>query len=218
MSATLLRRTHALLGVDFAQGYGMTELAGNAVFLDADAHRRGLAGDDEILRAAGMPAPGVEIRLAADGEILVRADQVMAGYWNDNEATLEALQDGWLRTGDIGRFDTNGFLHIVDRSKDIIITGGENVSSREVEDVLIAADGVDRVAVVGVADLHWGEMVCAVVVARDAKRFDETAMLVHARAQLAGFKIPKRVVLVDELPVNASGKVRKNELRNLLQR
>ncbi len=218
MSATLLRRTHALLGVDFAQGYGMTELAGNAVFLDADAHRRGLAGDDEILRAAGKPAPGVEIRLAADGEILVRADQVMAGYWNDNEATREALQDGWLRTGDIGRFDANGLLHIVDRSKDIIITGGENVSSREVEDVLIAADGVDRVAVVGVADLHWGEMVCAVVVARDAKTFDETAMLVHARAQLAGFKIPKRVVLVDELPVNASGKVRKNELRMLLQR
>jgi acyl-CoA synthetase (AMP-forming)/AMP-acid ligase II len=217
MSVTLLRRTHDLLGVDFAQGYGMTELAGNAVFLDAQAHRRGLEGDEELLRAAGTPAPGVEIRLAADGEILVRADQVMAGYWNDEEATSAALSDGWLHTGDIGRFDSHGLLHVVDRSKDIIITGGENVSSREVEDVLITADGVDRVAVVGIADPHWGEMVCAVVVARDRHRFDEQAMLIHARARLAGFKIPKRVILVERLPVNASGKVLKNELRGQLR-
>ncbi len=214
MSATLLRRTHELLGVDFAQGYGMTELAGNAVFLDADAHRRGLDGEPDLLRAAGRPAPGVEIALATDGEILVRAEQVMAGYWHDEEATRAALRDGWLHTGDIGRIDEHGLLHVVDRSKDIIITGGENVSSREVEDVLIAAAGVDRVAVVGVADPHWGEMVCAVVVARDPASFDEGAMIALARQRLAGFKIPKRVVLVEELPVNASGKVLKNELRS----
>ncbi|NCY16337.1 MAG: AMP-dependent synthetase [Actinobacteria bacterium] len=217
MSATLLRRTHDLLGVDFAQGYGMTELAGNAVFLDADAHRQGLAGDADLLRAAGRAAPGVEIRLAEDGEILVRADQVMAGYWHDEDATAAAMADGWLHTGDIGRFDDRGLLHIIDRSKDIIITGGENVSSREVEDVLIAADGVDRVAVVGVPDPHWGEMVCAVVVARDPGSFDEAAMLARARGLLAGFKIPRRVVLVGELPMNASGKVLKNELREFLQ-
>jgi acyl-CoA synthetase (AMP-forming)/AMP-acid ligase II len=216
MSATLLRRTHELLGVDFAQGYGMTELAGNAVFLDAETHRLGLAGESELLRAAGRPAPGVEIRLAPDGEILVRAEQVMAGYWEDPEATDAALEDGWLHTGDIGRLDDRGLLHVIDRSKDIIITGGENVSSREVEDVLIAAEGVDRVAVVGVSDPHWGEMVCAVVVVRDPDTFDAEAMLTHARSSLAGFKIPKRVVLIDELPVNASGKVRKNELRAML--
>lgn len=217
MSATLLRRAHALLGVDFAQGYGMTELSGNAVFLDAEAHRRGLTEQPEVLRAAGRPAPGVEVRLAEDGEILVRAPQVMAGYWNDPDATAAAVVDGWLHTGDIGRFDDHGHLYVVDRSKDIIITGGENVSSREVEDVLIAADGVDRVAVVAVPDPRWGEMVVAVVVAGDRSAFDEAAMLAHARTQLAGFKIPKRVVLVDELPVNASGKVRKHDLRALVR-
>ena len=151
--------------------------------------------------------------LAADGEILVRAEQVMMGYWNDADATAAALVDGWLATGDIGRIDAQGYLSVVDRSKDIIITGGENVSSREVEDVLIAATGVDRVAVVGAPDPHWGEMVCAFIVAADVDQFDEGALLGHARDHLAGFKIPKRVVLIDELPVNASGKVLKNELR-----
>ena len=213
MSATLLRRAHELLGVDFAQGYGMTELAGNAVFLDADAHRRGLSGDELLLRAAGRPAPGVELRLADDGEIFLRAEQVMMGYWNDADATAAALVEGWLATGDIGRIDAQGYLSVVDRSKDIIITGGENVSSREVEDVLIAATGVDRVAVVGASDPHWGEMVCAFIVAADVDQFDEGALLRHARDHLAGFKIPKRVVLIDELPINASGKVMKNELR-----
>lgn len=216
MSATLLRRTHELLGVDFAQGYGMTELAGNAVFLDAEDHRRGLLGEEHILRSAGRPAPGVEIRLADDGEILVRAEQAMIGYWNDPAATAAALVDGWLATGDIGRIDEQGYLSVVDRSKDIIITGGENVSSREVEDVLIGAVGVERVAVVGAPDAHWGEMVCAFVVARDAGGFDEAGFLAHARAHLAGFKIPKRVILIDELPVNASGKVLKNDLRGRL--
>jgi len=213
MSATLLRRTHDLLGVNFAQGYGMTELAGNAVFLDAEAHRRGLLGEEHLLRSAGKPAPGVELRLALDGEILVRGEQVMLGYWNDPEATATALINGWLSTGDIGRIDEHGYLSVIDRSKDIIITGGENVSSREVEDVLIAAPGVVRVAVVGAPDPRWGEMVCAFIVAAEGDQFDENALVAHGRAQLAGFKIPKRVILIDELPVNASGKVLKNELR-----
>jgi acyl-CoA synthetase (AMP-forming)/AMP-acid ligase II len=217
MSATLLRRTHDLLGVDFAQGYGMTELAGNAVFLDAEAHRSGLLGDEQLLRSAGKPAPGVELRLSESGEIMVRGEQVMLGYWNDPDATASALADGWLSTGDIGRIDDRGFLSVVDRSKDIIITGGENVSSREVEDVLIAAPGVVRVAVVGAPDPHWGEMVCAFVVAADHDRFDVDALVAHGRTQLAGFKIPKRVILIDELPVNASGKVLKNELRGRLK-
>ena len=121
-----------------------------------------------------------------------------------------------MATGDIGRIDDQGFLHVIDRSKDIIITGGENVSSREVEDALIAAPGVARVAVVGEPDERWGERVCAVIVPTDAALFDEAAVLRHARGTLAGFKIPKRVVLVDELPVNASGKVLKNELRRTL--
>jgi acyl-CoA synthetase (AMP-forming)/AMP-acid ligase II len=226
MAPSLLRRAHDVLGVDLAQGYGMTELSGNAVFLDAAAHRRGLAGEEHLLRAAGVPAPGVEVRVAgADdrslpvgevGEILVRAPQVMAGYWDDPVATAAALRGGWLHTGDVGRLDAEGLLYVVDRSKDVIITGGENVSSREVEDVLLAAPGVARVAVVGVPDPTWGENVCAVVVPTPGAGFDADALVATARAHLAGFKVPRHVVVVDRLPVNAAGKIVKADLRDWL--
>ncbi|CAB4597852.1 unannotated protein [freshwater metagenome] len=226
MPPSLLRRADALLGVDFAQGYGMTELSGNAVFLDAEAHRRGLAGEPGLLAAAGRPAPGVEVRIAdADdvdvrlgevGEILVRADQMMIGYLDDPDASEAALRGGWLHTGDIGRIDDGGYLHVVDRSKDIIITGGENVSSREVEDVVAAFPGVLRVAVVGVPDPRWGENVCAVIVSPEADRPDPAVLAAFVRSRLAGFKVPRHVVFVTELPVNASGKVLKAQLRELL--
>ena len=214
MPAALLQRASDRLGVEFAQGYGMTELSGNAVFLDADAHRRGLAGEPELLRAAGRPAPGVEVRIAADGEICVRAPQMMLGYLDDPEATAATIVDGWLHTGDAGRIDEDGYLHVVDRIKDIVITGGENVSSLEVEDVLMAHGSVAAVAVIGIPDPTWGENVCAVVVARDG--FDAESLVAHARERLAGFKAPRHVVVVDSLPVNAAGKVRKAELRQLL--
>jgi acyl-CoA synthetase (AMP-forming)/AMP-acid ligase II len=191
----------------------MTELSGNAVFLDADDHRRALAGDERLLVAAGRAAPGVELRIADDGEILVRAPQVTAGYWDDPEATAAAIEpDGWFHTGDVGRLDDDGLLTILDRKKDVIVTGGENVSSREVEDVLHALPAIADVAVVGVPDATWGENVCAVVVRRDA---GVTAgdVVDGVRARLAGFKRPRHVVFVDELPRNASGKILKHELR-----
>ncbi len=226
MAPSLMRRAVDTLGVELAQGYGMTELSGNAVFLDPEAHRRGLAGEEHLLRAAGRPAPGVEVRVAdADdhslptgevGEILVRAPQVMAGYLDDPGATAAALRGGWLHTGDVGRFDEEGLLYVVDRSKDIIITGGENVSSREVEDVLLTAPGVSRVAVVGVPDPTWGENVCAVVVPTADGSFDPDALVATARARLAGFKVPRHVVVSEALPVNAAGKVVKAELRGWL--
>lgn len=221
MSSALLRRADTLLGVDLAQGYGMTELSGNAVFLDADAHRRGLDGNESILAAAGRPAPGVELRIVDDhdvdvgpgevGEILVRAAQTMIGYLDDPHATAAALGGGWLHTGDLGRM-VDGLLHVVDRKKDIIITGGENVSSLHVEQVLASYPAVLRVAVVGVPDPQWGENVCAVVVVRDGG-FDPDDLVRHARASLGGFEVPRHVVVVDELPINGSGKVLKNELR-----
>jgi acyl-CoA synthetase (AMP-forming)/AMP-acid ligase II len=223
MPPALLRRAHDRLGVDLAQGYGMTELSGNAVFLDAATHRRGLAGEEHLLGAAGRPAPGVELRIVDEGdrdlpdgsvgEILVRAPQVMAGYWDDPDATAAALRGGWLHTGDLGRVDDEGLLHVVDRRKDVVITGGENVSSREVEDVLHDVPGVARVAVVGVPDPTWGENVCAVVVARPDVVLDPADLVATARARLAGFKVPRHVVMVDELPVNAAGKVVKAEVR-----
>ncbi len=214
MPSALLHRAADVLDVEFAQGYGMTELSGNAVFLDAEAHRRGLAGESDLLRAAGRPAPGVEVRIAESGEICVRAEQVMRGYLDDPGATEAAIVDGWLHTGDAGFIDGDGYLHVVDRIKDIVITGGENVSSLEVEDAVASFDGVAAVAVVGVPDPAWGENVCAVVVPRSGVEIDVVALVSHVRSRLAGFKTPRHVVVVDALPVNASGKVLKAELRS----
>ena len=166
MPVPLLRRAHELLGVDFTSGFGMTELAGNAIFLDIAAHRRGLAGDSALLATTGRPGPGVEVRLADDGEMLIRSPQVMVGYWEEPETTAATLVDGWLHTGDVGRFDAEGNVAVVDRKKDVILTGGENVSSLEVEQVLHEVPEVGEVAVVGVPDPEWGENVCAVVVPR----------------------------------------------------
>ena len=230
MPTALLAEADAALGVGFAQGYGMTELSGNAVFLSPDDHRRGLAGDDRLLTAAGWPAPGVEVRIADEegrpvlpgepGEVCVRSDQVCSGYWADPAATDAAWRDGWFRTGDVGTLDDDGLLTIVDRAKDIIVTGGENVASREVEDAIGHHALVARVAVVGLPDERWGEAICAVVVVRPGAEHDPARLpadiIAHARARLAGYKVPKRVVLAPDLPLNASGKVVKADLRRQL--
>ena len=225
MPLPLLRRADALLDVDFAQGYGMTELSGNAVFLNAEAHRRGLAGDETLLKAAGSPAPGVELRIVDDsgcalevgevGEIVIRAEQVMVGYFDDPASTNAVLQDGWLSTGDIGRI-VDGLLYVIDRKKDIVITGAENVSSTEVESAVLAHPNVARVAVVGVPDPQWGENICAVVVTIPGAAIDPKELSSFVRESLAGYKAPRHVVVVDELPVNASGKVVKAKLREWL--
>lgn len=213
-----LRRGLDVFGCGFGQGYGMTELSGNAVFLDADDHRRAATTDPHLLTSAGTVGPLAAIRLADDGEILVRGDQVIPGYWNRPEANAEAFVDGWFRTGDIGRFDADGYLSIVDRSKDIIVSGGENVASLEVEDVLSEHPDLAAVAVVGVPDDRWGERVVAVVVARGGATIDTNAVLEWCRGRLAGFKRPRAILVVDGLPTNASGKVLKREVRVLAAR
>lgn len=226
LAPALLAEASDVLGVAFAQGYGMTELSGNAVFLGPDDHRRGLAGEDRLLRAAGRAGPGVALRIVGDdgvirgpgepGEVCVRAEQVCAGYWDDPEATAAALRDGWLHTGDVGTLDADGLLTIVDRAKDIIITGGENVASREVEDAIGHHPAVARVAVIGVPDARWGEAVVAVVVLRagtEATPAVVEGIQAEAARRLARFKQPKRIEVVDDLPVNAGGKVDKLDLR-----
>ena len=225
MPPTLLARADSELGVDLAQGYGMTELSGNAVFLDPDAHRRGLAGETRLLGAAGRPGPGVALRLVDEeerdvaagevGEIVVRGAQVMAGYWDDEPATTDAMRGGWFHTGDVGRFD-DGWLSVVDRKKDIIVTGGENVASKEVENVLRSHPAVRDVAVIGVADPRWGENVCAVVVPHPGRTIPADEVVRLVRSRLAGFKAPRHIVEVERLPTNASGKVLKAELRHWL--
>jgi acyl-CoA synthetase (AMP-forming)/AMP-acid ligase II len=225
ISAGLLRRVSDRLGCDLSQGYGMTELSGNAVFLDAAAHRRAVAGEDRLLGAAGRPSPMVAVRIVDDdglplpagevGEIAVRGDQVCAGYWRDPEATRAArTRDGWFRTGDLGRIDADGWLHVVDRKKDVIVSGGENVASREVEDVLAEHGAVREAAVIGVPDDRWGERVAAVVARRPGQDVTAEDLVAHVREHLAGFKVPRLVAFVDELPKNASGKVQKATLRD----
>ncbi len=208
---TVLRRVIDRWDWDCSQGFGMTELAGNALFLGPDEHRRAAAGDDRLLVAAGRPSPGVEVRLGSGDELLVRAPQLMRGYWQDPAATTAALGNGWLHTGDVARIDDDGIVTIVDRKKDVIVSGGENVASREVEEVLHTHPAVGDVAVVGIPDPRWGEQVCAVVVAR--ADVAATDLVAHCRAQLAGFKCPRRVEFVDALPRNASGKILKHRLR-----
>jgi long-chain acyl-CoA synthetase len=222
----LLRRAMAQLRCDFWQGYGMTELAGNVLSLDAEAHRRGLAGETHLLRAAGRPSPLVDLRIVDPegrelgdgevGEIAVRGDQVCAGYWNDPEATRAALRDDWLLTGDVGTRDAEGFFSILDRKKDLIITGGENVASREIEDVLHLHPGVREAAVIGIPDPRWGESICAVIAPRPGTRPTPEELIAHVREHLAGYKKPRHVAFVVALPRNAGGKVLKAELRQSL--
>jgi acyl-CoA synthetase (AMP-forming)/AMP-acid ligase II len=201
----------------------MTELAGNATFLGPAEHRRAAADDPRLLGSCGRPGPMADVRVvdaagndvAAGGlgEIVVRGDQVTIGYWRDPEATRDAMVDAWFRTGDLGRIDADGYLYVIDRAKDIIITGGENVASLEVEDAILALDGVAAVAVVAVPDAHWGEAVCAVVVRRPGARIEPTDVIDAVRHRLAGFKKPRHVLFVDSLPVNHAGKVVKAEVR-----
>jgi fatty-acyl-CoA synthase len=137
----------------------------------------------------------------------------MTGYLNDPEKTAEAFEFGWFHSGDLGRFDTDGYLYVVDRKKDMIKTGGENVASREVEEVLYQVPGVEEVAVIGLADPKWIEIVAAVVVPKKGAALGEKEIIAHCRERLAGFKCPKKVILVDRLPKNPSGKILKRELK-----
>ncbi len=206
--ADLLSRAMRRLDAGFHQGYGMTETGGNLAFLGPDEHRAGAQGQASILASTGRPHPGVEVRLGDDGEILVRGPQVAPRSW---PAHRPLTVDGWLHTGDVGRFDEAGRLVVVDRLKDVIITGGENVSSREVEDVLSTHPSVEHVAVVGVPDPHWGEAICAVVVTRSEQ--DPAELVQHVRDRLAGFKRPRHVLFRAALPHTTNGKVDKAAVR-----
>jgi len=204
------------LGYRFAQLYGQGEspmcITGMTRAAIEAAHK---AGDDAILGSVGTAQSVVEVRTAPDGEVLVRGDSVMKGYWRDDAATAKALKDGWLHTGDVGEFDARGYLTLKDRSKDLIISGGSNIYPREVEEVLQRHPGVAEVSVVGAADAEWGESVVAFVVRRDDSVTQE-ALDALCLDNIARFKRPKRYIFVDALPKNAYGKILKTELRQRL--
>ena len=217
----LLARAVERFGPLFVQGYGMTELSGNVLVLGQEEHRRGLAGEPHLLGAAGLPTKLARTRVVDDdlvdvapgqvGEIVVRGDQVTAGYWRNPQATAEAWAGGWFHTGDLATVDEAGYVSVVDRKKDMVVTGGENVYPREVEDVLAGLAGVVDAAVVGLPDPEWGEAVTAVLVTDGTPTAD--GIRDQCRASLAGYKVPRHVVFVDALPRNASGKILKRELR-----
>ncbi len=165
------------------------------------------------LMRAGAPAVGTELRVDPEGEVLARSNTVMEGYWNQPEETKAALEGGWFHTGDGGMLDDEGHLSILDRKKDVIISGGENVSSIEVEDAIFSLEGVAEVAVIGIPDDTWGEMVVALVVPAAGSRLSERSVSDHCRQALAGYKCPKRVEFREELPRTATGKLQKFRLR-----
>ena len=219
----VLRRAIEVFGCEFTQGYGCTESCGGITLLGPADHRRALEDRPDLLSSAGRPALGTEVRVVDDadqdlppgeiGEILARGPQLMTEYWRLPQATADALRGGWLHTGDAGTFDEDGYLYVKDRVKDMIVSGGENVYPAEVEHVLIEHPSIADVAVIGVPDERWGEAVKACVVATPDGVVDEAELLAFCRARLAGFKTPKSVDVLDELPRNASMKVLKTELR-----
>jgi fatty-acyl-CoA synthase len=218
-----LTRAIEVFGCDFLQAYGMTETTAAVTYLMPADHRRALAGEPKLLLSAGRPLPATEIRIVGEGgrilpsgeigEIAARGPQLMRGYWNLAEATAEALRDGWMHTGDAGVLDDEGFLYVQDRTKDMIVSGGENVYPREVEDVLYRHPAVAEAAVIGVPDPKWGEAVKAIVVCKQGLTVGAEELMRFCDGRLAGYKRPRSLDFADVLPRNPSGKVLKRELR-----
>ena len=224
MYAADIQRALAVMGPRFVQIYGQGETPMVATALPrTDLADTTHSRHAERLASVGRAQTPVQIRVAgADGqslppgeigEVLARGDTVMAGYWQNPEATAAAIRDGWLWTGDMGALDADGYLTLKDRSKDLIISGGSNIYPREVEEVLLTAPGVAEVAVVGEPHPEWGEVVVAFIVAAGGAQIDAAALDAHCLEQIARFKRPKRYVFVDSLPKNNYGKVLKTELR-----
>jgi acyl-CoA synthetase (AMP-forming)/AMP-acid ligase II len=210
-----IERVEVELGWEFLQIYGLTE---TSPLLTINRHRSEWDGRSPHERArrlmrAGTPAVGTRIDLDGAGEVLARSNTVMKGYWNQPDETGAALADGWFHTGDGGLIDEEGHLSIVDRKKDVIISGGENVSSIEVEDVIFSLADVAEVAVIGVPDERWGEMVVALVVPSEGTGLTVEAVIEHCRSSLAGYKCPKQVEFREALPRTATGKLQKFKLR-----
>jgi acyl-CoA synthetase (AMP-forming)/AMP-acid ligase II len=223
MAVALLQEAMAAFGPIFTQVYGMTECVVGTI-LHAHEHRPdGDAAQARRLASAGQPFFDHAIRVARPdgsdcapeeiGDILIRGPSLMTGYWNNSAATVEALRDGWMHTGDVGFFDSEAFLFIVDRKKDMIVSGGFNVFPREIEDVLSSDPSVSIAAVIGVPDEKWGEAVTALVVARPGVTCDPDALRQLVRDRKGAIYTPKTIEIVDSLPLTAVGKADKKVLR-----
>lgn len=220
--ALMDRALAACPNAGFVQAYGMTELSPIATILHAE-HHVGEARAAGRSRSVGRPTFGVELRVVDDrdrpvpvgtvGEIVVRGDTVMMGYWNRPEETAEAKRGGWMHTGDGGYMDEHGFVYLADRIKDMIISGGENVYSVEVENVVARHPAVAQCAVIGVPHDRWGEQVHAVIVLHPGKSLDADELISFCKARIGGFKVPRSMELRETLPLSGAGKVLKHVLR-----
>lgn len=217
----LLRECMQVFGAQFLQAYGMTETTGTVVMLPPEDHD---PNGNPRMRAAGKALPGVELKIideagnevqtGAVGEIVTRSSNNMMTYWNLPEATAKTMSaDGWVRTGDAGYMDADGYLFIHDRVKDMIITGGENVYPAEVESAIYGHPAIAEVAVIGIPDEKWGEAVKAICVPKPDMTIDEASVIDWARERIAGFKVPKSIDIIAALPRNASGKILRKDLR-----
>ncbi|MUM19152.1 long-chain-fatty-acid--CoA ligase [Mycobacterium sp. CBMA271] len=216
--AVLQRAQRVFPNVRFTQAYGMTEVSPVATLLLPDDH-----DDPSLLRSAGRAAPHCEVRIVDPddnevprgeiGEVVVKGDNVMLGYWELPDETASAIRSGWMHTGDAGRMDERGYVYIVDRIKDMVVTGGENVYSAEVENALAKHPAVAACAVIGVPDERWGERVHAVIVKQSESDCCGDDLQEHCREHIANYKVPRSFEFVDELPLSGAGKILKRVLR-----
>lgn len=225
MAVEWIRRTmDAFPAANVQQGYGLTETSPILTTLDEDVHVAAMeSGEYEILKAAGRPLVGIDMRivdadgdevpLGEDGEVVVRGPNVTVGYLNRPDENDAAFRGGWFHTGDIGKMDENGFMFLLDRKKDMIVTGGENVYSSEVEAALYRHENVHECAVVGVPDEKYGEALFAAIVPRPGTTLSDADIVEHCRSLIGGYKIPRRMAFVEELPKSAMGKILKTEIR-----
>ncbi len=210
-----IERIETELGWEFIQIYGLTETSPFLVMNRSRAEYDDLTPGERAARLsrAGAPALGIEMDVDAEGEVLARGNVVLEGYWDQPEATAAAIVDGWFHTGDGGSIDDEGYVTISDRKKDVIISGGENVSSIEVEDCLFSHPAVAEVAVIGAPDEKWGETVVALVVLAPGQSATEQDLIDYCRSKLAHFKCPRKIDFRDELARTATGKLQKFKLR-----
>ena len=221
-----LERAVHRFGPVLCQIYGQGESPMTISMLPPDDHALDVEDPLQRLSSAGRARSGIEVALVAPdgdevptgeiGEVVVRGPVVMKGYWKDAPATEEAFAGGWYHTGDLGRFDEDGYLYLLDRLKDLIISGGSNVYGREVEEVLLLHPDVAEVAVIGLPDAKWVEVVTAVIVPKPGHQPSVAELVAVCEAHLARFKLPRRWVFHEQLPKNAYGKVLKRELRAVL--
>ncbi|MGD2100167.1 MAG: long-chain-fatty-acid--CoA ligase [Desulfobacterales bacterium] len=224
----LVKSIMQTLGCDYIQTYGMTETSPYLTFSILKAHLRALPPDAQLKYKSktGRPAIGVDLKVVDDqgvtitadeqqvGEIWVKGDTITPGYWNRPEETASAFSDGWLRTGDLATLDSEGYVNIVDRKKDMIVTGGENVYSTEVENVLYMHSKILEAAVFGVPDERWGEAVNAAVVLKTGEIATADEIIAFCKKYQAAYKAPKTIIFLDELPKTGSGKIYKKGLRD----